>query len=103
MQLGLTIQEVQRDLLVWDYHSIIRASPGKGLKTLGMKRVPTQFQGLQDYCRVFRVLLLEELKAHLLQVFFLFFCSSFFFSFAHIFTPCPFFMSLSLRQAMHIC
>ncbi|KAL0045065.1 hypothetical protein WJX82_006977 [Trebouxia sp. C0006] len=66
-EVGLTIQEVQRDLLVWDYHSIIRASPGKGLKTLGMKRVPTQFQGLQDYCRVFRVLLLEELKAHLLQ------------------------------------
>ncbi|KAA6418570.1 MAG: hypothetical protein FRX49_11515 [Trebouxia sp. A1-2] len=64
---GLTIQEVQRDLLIWDYHSIIRASPEKGLKTLGMKRVPTQFQGLQDYCRVFRVLLLEELKAHLLQ------------------------------------
>ncbi|KAL0017843.1 hypothetical protein WJX77_008034 [Trebouxia sp. C0004] len=66
-EVGLTIQEVQRDLLIWDYHSIIRASPGKGLKTLGMKRVPTQFQGLQDYCRVFRVLLLEELKAHLLQ------------------------------------
>ena len=68
MLVGLTIQEVQRDLLVWDHHSIIRASPGTGLKTLGMKRVPTHFQGLQEYCRIFRELLvlLEELKAHLL-------------------------------------
>ena len=103
VQVGLTIQEVQRDLLIWDYHSIIRASPGKGLKTPGMKRVPTQFQGLQDYCRVFRVLLLEELKAHLLQVFFLFFWSAFF-SFPHFLTLLLFdeLKPRSCRLAMHI-
>ena len=60
--------EVQRDILSWDYDSIMQGSPGKALKCLGMKRVPIHFSSLQDYCKVFRVLLLEELKAHLLQV-----------------------------------
>ena len=67
LQVGLSLQDVQRDLLTWDYDTIIRASPGKTLKGLGMQRVPIQFQSLQEYCQVFRVLLLEELKAHLLQ------------------------------------
>lgn len=68
MQVGLTIQEVQRDILLWDYHSLLYGTPGKGLKQLGLQRVPTQFNGLRDYCRTFRVLLLEEMKAHLVQV-----------------------------------
>lgn len=62
------MQDVQRDILSWDYHSIMQGSPGRALKGLGMKRVPIHFGSLQDYCKVFRVLLLEELKAHLLQV-----------------------------------
>lgn len=60
--------EVQRDILGWDYHSIMQGRPGRALKGMGMKRVPIQFSSLAEYCRVFRVLLLEELKAHLLQV-----------------------------------
>lgn len=60
--------EVQRDILSWDYHSIMQGRPGRALKGMGMKRVPVQFGSLREYCRVFRVLLLEELKAHLLQV-----------------------------------
>ena len=62
------MQEVQRDILSWDYHSMLQDTPARALKGLGMKRVPVQFGSLQEYCRVFRVLLLEELKAHLLQV-----------------------------------
>ena len=60
--------EVQRDILAWDYHSIMQGQPGRALKGMGMKRVPVQFDSLREYCRVFRVLLLEELKAHLVQV-----------------------------------
>lgn len=66
--MGLNIQEVQRDMLLWDYSSIFEETPGRGLKRLGLQRVPTQFEGLREYCRIFRVLLLEELKAHLVQV-----------------------------------
>ena len=68
VQVGLSMAEVQRDILAWDYHSIMQGRPGRALKSLGMKRVPVQFGSLGEYCRVFRVLLLEELKAHLLQV-----------------------------------
>lgn len=68
MQVGLNMAEVQRDILGWDYHSVMQGRPGRALKGLGMKRVPVQFGSLGEYCRVFRVLLLEELKAHLLQV-----------------------------------
>lgn len=67
-QVGLTLQEVQRDILLWNYHSILDDPPGRGFKRLGIKRVPTQFEGLREYCHIFRVLLLEELKAHLVQV-----------------------------------
>lgn len=67
LQVGLTMAEVQRDILSWDYHSIMQGAPGRALKGLGMMRVPVQFGSLQEYCKVFRVLLLEELKAHLLQ------------------------------------
>ena len=35
LQVGLTLQEVQHDILLWDYHSIMKASPGKGFKGLG--------------------------------------------------------------------
>ena len=68
VQVGLTLQEVQRDILLWDYQAMLGETPGRGLKRLGLQRVPTQFDGLREYCRIFRVLLLEELKAHLLQV-----------------------------------
>lgn len=68
MQVGLSMPEVQRDILSWDYHSIMQGRPGRALKGMGMKRVPVQFGSLEEYCRVFKVLLLEELKAHLLQV-----------------------------------
>ena len=59
---------MQRDILLWDYHSILADAPGRQRKGQGMQRVPTEFQGLHEYCGIFRVLLLEELKAHLLQV-----------------------------------
>ena len=59
--------EVHRDVLRWDYFSVT----GGGAMRAGLAEaghVPTRFQDLAQYTRVFRTLLLEELRAHLQQV-----------------------------------
>ena len=59
------MEEVQRDVLSWDFFSI--ASGKSNLKSQA-GGVPTQFEGLEHYSRVFWALLLEELRAHIQQV-----------------------------------
>ncbi len=66
-QVGLTMAEVHRDVLRWDYFSVTDGGAMRaGLAEAG--RVPTRFQDLKQYTSVFRTLLLEELRAHLQQV-----------------------------------
>lgn len=72
-QAGLTMAEVHRDVLRWDYFSVI----GGGAMRAGLAeaaRVPTRFQDLRQYTSVFRTLLLEELRAHMQQVLLATFC-----------------------------
>ena len=67
VQVVLTMDEVYRDILSWDFYGIISGQATRqGLRGLG--KVPTFFDDLQHYSRVFWALLLEELRAHIQQV-----------------------------------
>ena len=59
------MEEVKKDILGWDVDSILRS---KGLRDPLLKRLPTYFESLEQYCMIFWKLLVEELRAHLQQV-----------------------------------
>lgn len=65
LQAVLSLEEVQRDILAWDYYDIVSGSISRGAR---LEPVPARFESLAQYSRVFRALLLEELRAHILQV-----------------------------------
>ena len=63
MQAALTLEEVQRTVLGWDYHSLVSGAVALEKKK-AVGRVPVAFADLQHYCGLFSGLVLEELKAH---------------------------------------
>ena len=65
VQPALTMADIQAEVLRWNYSRVVQgiASASKNLP-----KVPTRFDSLQQYCSIFRQLLLAELQAHMLQV-----------------------------------
>lgn len=57
------MEEVKRDVLSWDVDSIVAS----GRNTM-LSKIPTFFESLEQYSRIFWKLLVEELRAHLQQV-----------------------------------
>ena len=67
MQMVLSMEEVQRDILSWDFYGIVSGkATRKGLR--GLTGIPTHFDSLEHYSRTFWALLLEEFRAHIQQV-----------------------------------
>lgn len=67
MQMVLSMEEVQRDILSWDFYGIVSGrATRKGLR--GLTGIPTHFDSLEQYSRTFWALLLEEFRAHIQQV-----------------------------------
>ena len=67
MQMVLSMEEVQRDILSWDFYGIVSGkATRKGLR--GLTGIPTYFDSLEHYSRTFWALLLEEFRAHIQQV-----------------------------------
>lgn len=63
-QVVLSMEEVKRDILSWDVETVLKPQkPGKGFT-----KVPTYFESLEQYSKIFWRLLLEEFRAHLQQV-----------------------------------
>ncbi|KAK9830550.1 hypothetical protein WJX72_012414 [[Myrmecia] bisecta] len=62
-QAALTVEQVQQELLAWDYFALLAGKTGGGAALMGGK-VPKAFSSIGHYTRVFRGLLLEELRAH---------------------------------------
>ena len=63
MQAALTLEEVQRTVLGWDYDSLVSDAVAMEKKK-AVGRVPVAFVDLHHYCGLFSGLVLEELKAH---------------------------------------
>ena len=58
------MEEVKRDVLSWDVDGILApAAHGKAFT-----KIPTTFESLEQYSRIFWKLLTEELRAHVQQV-----------------------------------
>jgi len=65
-QAALTVADVQRDVLRWDYAGAVSgAAMRSGLAFAG--RVPAAFRDLRHYTAVFHKLLLEEFRASVQQ------------------------------------
>lgn len=63
------MEEVQRDILGWDFYSIVTGRCTlEELDSVSAGGIPIVFEGLGHYTRVFWALLLEELRAHIQQV-----------------------------------
>ncbi len=66
-QPALTLAEVHCDILRWDYAGVVSGRATRSRMAF-VGRVPVAFTDLRHYARVFRALLLEELRASIQQV-----------------------------------
>lgn len=64
---GLHMEHVQQELLCWDYFQLVAERPADGAARLMGIKALLRYNGLGQFCTTFKALLLEELRADMVQ------------------------------------